>query len=153
MSQYLKIGQLAKQSKISVEALRFYESEKLLVPSSRTGSGYRLYHSNDVKKLQFILRAKQVGFSLQEIKQLLSLRAHKDAHTCEEVKNYTGTKIAEIEDKIRELLEIKQALEGLYNACCGGGESAEHCTILSSLDNIYAQNQKAEDKATGVKNG
>ena len=131
----LRIGELAKRACITVESLRFYESEQLLVPERRSNAGYRLYSSTDEKKLSFILHAKKVGFSLQEIKTLLSLRAAKNSHTCEEVKSYTGTKVDEIDHKINDLQKMKQALENLYSACCGGSESAENCTILNSLDN------------------
>jgi len=132
--QLLKIGQLAKRSKVSVESLRFYESEQLLTPEGRSAGGYRLYSSTDEQKLSFILHAKKIGFSLQEIKNLLSLRADKNNRTCEEVKNYTGAKVDEIDKKIHDLQKMKCALENLYSACCGGNESAENCTILNSLD-------------------
>jgi len=134
MNRSLKIGQLAKQNNISVETLRYYEFEGLLAPQQRSLNGYRLYNDDDKNRLNFILHAKKVGFSLQEIKRLLSLRADKDHHTCEEVKNYTGSKITEIESKIDDLLRMKSALSNLYHACCGGTESAANCTILSSLD-------------------
>ena len=134
MKQFLKIGELAKLSDTSVETLRFYQSKSLLKPAERSISGYRLYSQQDVQKLYFILHAKKVGFSLAEIKQLLTLRTDKDQHTCEEVKNYTGIKIKEIEDKIHDLQKMSLALSGLHEACCGGKESAEQCTILSTLD-------------------
>jgi len=130
----LKIGELAKRSSVSVESLRFYESEQLLSPQGRSNAGYRLYSSIDEQKLSFILHAKKVGFSLHEIKTLLSLRADKNSHTCEEVKSYTGAKVDEIDKKINDLQKMKHALENLYTACCGGNESAENCTILNSLD-------------------
>jgi len=133
-SSLIKIGSLAKRSQISVETLRFYESEGLLLPKERSSSGYRLYNASDEQKLHFILHAKKIGFSLQEIKQLLSLRTHKDSHTCEDVKSYTGGKIQEIESKIHDLQKMKLALNNLYHACCGGDESAKNCTILNSLD-------------------
>jgi len=135
MDQLIKIGLLAKRCQVSVETLRFYESQGLLTAKSRTGSGYRLYGKDDEQKLHFILHAKKVGFSLQEIKQLLSLRAHKDSHTCEEIKARTGDKIEEIKSKIRDLQKMQLALSDLYHACCGGEESARNCTILNSLDN------------------
>ncbi len=134
MSQYFKIGELAKKADISVETLRYYQSKSLLAPTERSLSGYRLYTKTDEQKLLFILHAKKVGFSLKEIRQLLTLRTDKNSHTCEEVKNYTGTKINEIEDKIRDLQKMQQALVNLHDACCGGNESAEQCTILSTLD-------------------
>ncbi len=68
----LKIGEIAKRSNVSVESLRFYESEQLLSPEGRSNAGYRLYSSADEQKLSFILHAKKIGFSLREIKSLLS---------------------------------------------------------------------------------
>ena len=134
MTKLLKIGEVAKQADITVETLRFYQTEKLLTPNQTKESGYRLYSPQDQQKLNFILHSKKVGFSLSEIKQLLSLRTDKDQHTCEEVKRYTGDKISEIESKIRDLQKMRQALSSLHNACCGGLESAKQCTILNSLD-------------------
>ncbi len=130
----VKIGELAKRTNISVEALRYYEKEQLLRPKSRSQSGYRLYSKEDVTRLNFVLHAKKVGFSLREIKELLALRLNKDQHTCEEVKTYTGIKIKEVEQKINDLKSMHNALNNLYQACCGGNESATQCTILTSLD-------------------
>lgn len=135
MASLIKIGELAKRAEISVEALRYYETAQLISPKQRSSSGYRLYSMEDEQRLHFILHAKKVGFSLEEIKQLLSLRAHRDNHTCEDVKSYTGAKMQEIESKIRDLQKMQRALSNLYHACCGGEESAENCTILNSLDN------------------
>lgn len=147
MNKLLKIGELAKRAQISVETIRFYQAEELLIPQQRSASGYRLYSSEDEQKLQFILHAKKVGFSLQEIKQLLSLRTDKNNHTCEEVKHYTGVKIAEIESKIHDLQTMKQALSNLHDACCGGDESAINCTILNSLDdpNLFLPTRSRSD--------
>jgi len=133
MTKLLKIGELAKRSHVSVETLRFYEAQGLLSPKTRSDSGYRYYSEQDQQRLQFILHAKKVGFALQEIKRLLSLKTDSSHHTCEEVKNYTGVKIREVEAKIHDLQTMKQALDSLHQACCGGKESADHCTILNSL--------------------
>ncbi len=130
----VKIGELAKRTQISVETLRYYEKEKLLQPQLRTEAGYRLYSLDDEHRLNFVLHAKKVGFSLAEIKELLALRLNKDEHTCEEVKNYTGQKIAEVETKISDLQTMHDALSSLYKACCGGPEKATNCAILSSLE-------------------
>ena len=142
MSALIKIGELAKRTQISVEALRFYETAELLSPSQRSNSGYRLYSPEDEQRLHFILHAKKIGFSLEEIKQLLSLRTHKDSHTCEDVKSYTGDKMAEIESKILDLQKMQRALSNLYHACCGGKESAENCTILNSLEDPHLFSSK-----------
>ncbi len=133
-TQQLKIGELAKRSGLTVEALRFYEQQGLIQPLGRTASGYRLYSPSDVQRVNFILHAKKVGFTLAEIKTLLALRLHKDKHSCDEVKQYTAEKIADIEARLRDLNSIHQALTHLHDACCGGPESAAHCTILSSLE-------------------
>lgn len=150
MNNLLKIGQLAKNCNLSVEAIRYYESEQLLSPKQRSPGGYRLYDSSEVHRLNFILHAKKVGFSLQEIKNLLSLRTNKDSHTCEEVKDYTGSKINEIEQKINDLQKMKSALDSLYHACCGGNESAINCTILNSLDNPEFFSQSKIQQANSV---
>ena len=130
----LKIGDLAKETGISVEAIRFYENKGLLAASERSASGYRLYSAEDLNKLRFIQRAKKVGFRLEEIRELLELRLHPDDHTCDEVKHYTRQKIGELENKIMELEHIKVSLQRLHTACCGGDESAKNCSILQLLD-------------------
>lgn len=133
-TKLLKIGELAKRSGLTVEALRYYEEQQLLAPAGRSESGYRLYSEDDVQRVQFILHAKKVGFTLAEIKDLLALKLKKDDHTCEEVKNYTANKIAEVEQRLRDLQSIHLALTRLHDACCGGAEKATHCSILSSLE-------------------
>lgn len=130
----LKIGELASQTGMTVDAIRFYENKGLIASAHRSEGGYRLFDDAELEKLQFIQRAKKVGFTLDEIKDLLELRLHPDDHTCEEVKHHTHTKIVEIEHKIAELDRIKQSLQRLHSACCGGPESAEHCSILQLLD-------------------
>jgi MerR family Zn(II)-responsive transcriptional regulator of zntA len=130
----IKIGELAKRTDISVETLRYYEKEHLIKPQLRTESGYRLYSLDDENRLNFVLHAKKVGFSLSEIKKLLNLRLNKDSYTCEEVKIYTGQKITEVESKIADLQKMHDALSSLYKACSGGQEKATNCAILSTLD-------------------
>ena len=135
MSEKLyKIGELAQKTHISVETLRFYESKGLLKAHSRSASGYRLYSEQDEQRLYFILHAKKVGFSLAEIEQLLGVQVNKDQYTCEDVKQFTQEKIDQIEAKIADLSKIKLALSQLNKACCGGGESAMHCSILHTLE-------------------
>ncbi|EDY86173.1 Zn(II)-responsive transcriptional regulator [gamma proteobacterium HTCC5015] len=128
-----KIGHVAKALGVSVDTLRFYEREGLLVPSLRSEAGYRLYSAQDVQRGHFIMHAKAVGFSLAEIAQLLDLEVTRDAQTCHDVKQVVDDKIQEIESKILDLRKMKQSLKGLSDACCGGEESAIHCTILDTL--------------------
>ncbi len=133
-SKTFKIGELAKKAGVSVESIRFYESEGLLAAKTRTGAGYRLYSETELQQLYFIVHAKRIGFSLKEINRLLGLQVDKESHTCEDVKGYTGSKIAEIDAKIADLMKMRSALSNLYDACCGGSESAENCTILQALE-------------------
>ncbi len=134
-TENLKIGQLAERAGVSVETIRFYESKGLISPAGRSANGYRLYNELDGARLRFILNAKSVGFTLKEITDLLALRVHADHHTCEDVKQLTHTKMHEIAEKIAQLTAIHNSLQGLHNACCGGPESAENCSILEYLDN------------------
>lgn len=131
-----KIGQLASVTGLTVDTIRFYESKGLITPATRSASGYRLYSQVDITTLQFIQRAKRVGFTLDEIHELLALKLHPDDHTCEEVKKYTADKMLEVNEKIAELVRIRNSLQALHNVCCGGNESAAHCSILQMLDTV-----------------
>lgn len=130
----LKIGELAKRSCVSQDTLRFYEKRGLLQPSSRSPAGYRLYDSHDVKRVGFIMSAKGVGFTLNEIRDLLALEVTKDEKSCEDVKRIVDEKLVTVEKRINEMGRIKTSLEALGKACCGGDEPATHCTILETLN-------------------
>ncbi|CAI8297969.1 MAG: HTH-type transcriptional regulator ZntR [Porticoccaceae bacterium UBA1117] len=129
----LKIGELAKHAGISRDALRFYEKHGLIAPNTRTESGYRLYSKSDVVRISFILSAKEVGFTLNEIHQLLELEVTKDVKSCQDVKQFVDNKIQVVNQRLNEMKKIKQSLKTLSNACCGGNEPATHCTILGAL--------------------
>lgn len=129
-----RIGELAKLCKIKTDTLRFYDKQGLFAPSSRTESGYRLYTKKDADRLRFILRAKAIGFTLVEISELLSIELDKSNKACADVKCLVDLKLADINDKIEQLNYFKRALQQLSNACCGGQESAEHCSILEALE-------------------
>jgi MerR family transcriptional regulator, Zn(II)-responsive regulator of zntA len=129
-----RIGELAKACDINNDTLRFYEKNDLLSPSSRSESGYRLYTEKDKKTLQFILRAKNVGFTLAEIRELLSIEINKADSACSDVKELVDTKLSDVERKLAELTRFQTSLKCLSDACCGGEESAEHCTILEALE-------------------
>ncbi len=130
----MRIGELSKHTGFQVETLRYYEKEGLLTPISRTASGYRLYDKASLKQLRFIKQAKSVGFSLNEIAELLTLRVEKDQHSCGDVKSIAEQKIAEIDNKINELTRMRAALHKITDACCGGLEPATSCTILNALE-------------------
>ncbi len=133
-----KIGELAKKLSVSTDTLRYYEKHKLIDATSRGVNGYRLYNNDVLKVMQFIIRAKAVGFSLNEIHELLSIKVDKAKHSCADVKSFTEQKLAQVETKIAELECFKHSLQLLVNACCGGEEQATNCSILSALENVDA---------------
>ena len=85
-------------------------------------------------RLEFIIRAKSVGFSLADIGELLDLDTNKAKVTCQEVKAVADTKLEQVEQKIVELTRFRDNLRELSNICCGGPRSAEHCAILETLE-------------------
>lgn len=128
----LTIGGVAKRANVGVETIRFYEREGLISEPPRRASGYRVYPESTVDRLRFIKRAKDLGFSLREIKELLELRIAPGA-TCEQIKGRAKSKIGDIEEKMRTLKRMKQALDRLTEACSGNG-SVSDCPILEALD-------------------
>jgi MerR family Zn(II)-responsive transcriptional regulator of zntA len=130
---YLRIGDLSKRTETNNETLRFYESKGLLEEPRRSDAGYRLYTEAAVARVNFIVRAKRMGFSLKEVSELLSLRVDREDSTCGEVKIMAEQKLADIDRKLEELTRMKAALQQITQACCGGEESAVHCTILNAL--------------------
>jgi len=131
----MKIGKLSSSVAIDIQTIRYYETQGLLEEPNRLENGYRDYSSETIAQLNFIKKAKLVGFTLKEIKELLAIQVTKDEHTCKEVKNFTQVKLDEISQKIEELMEIKAALQKIHKSCCGGNETAIHCSILSALEN------------------
>lgn len=129
-----RIGELAKLNQMKADTLRFYEKQGLLTPSLRSESGYRIYTQKDAQRLRFIIRAKSVGFTLAEISELLSIELDKSNNACADVKSIVDVKLADVNEKIEELNYFKNSLQRLSNACCGGPESAEHCSILEALE-------------------
>ncbi|GBD98799.1 mercuric resistance operon regulatory protein [bacterium BMS3Abin07] len=136
----LTIGKLAKQSEVNIETIRYYERRGLIPKPPRRESGYRQYPRDTVTRIQFIKRAKELGFSLREILELLSLRVDP-ATTCGDVKKRAEIKIADIEEKIRTLQGMKKALMNLTVECKGRGPVSE-CPILEALD---TKGERAED--------
>lgn len=132
----MKIGEFARKLGVSTDTLRYYEKHGLLTHSSRSQSGYRIYTDTDIKQMSFILRAKNVGFSLSEIKELLQIKIHKDQHSCHEVKEMTLQKRDLVAQRIEELTRFYDSLSLLAKKCCGGEEPAENCSILTTLEDI-----------------
>ncbi|MFC0120320.1 Zn(2+)-responsive transcriptional regulator [Pseudoalteromonas xiamenensis] len=132
----MKIGELAKRLNISTDTLRYYENNGLISVSVRTDSGYRDYTEAQEQQLRFVLRAKAVGFSLSEIKELLKIRIDKQQYQCDEVKTITLAKLTLVQERIRELQCFERSLTVLAERCCGGAEPAEHCSILTTLEEL-----------------
>lgn len=143
MATNMRIGELSRQCGFQVETLRYYEKQGLLKPVSRSASGYREYDAESLKQLQFIQQAKSVGFSLNEIAELLALRVDRDQHSCGDVKSIAEQKLLQIESKINELERMREALQQITEACCGGPEPATSCTILNALDSAETGSAKA----------
>jgi MerR family mercuric resistance operon transcriptional regulator len=132
MEQALKIGQLAQRAAVNLQTIRYYEREGLLPEPPRLSSGYRLYTDSTVRRVRFIKRAQEIGFSLAEIRELLSLRADGQRER-NEVRAIAQAKIADIEDKMRTLKAMKTVLNRLTERCSGCGPASE-CPILESID-------------------
>jgi Hg(II)-responsive transcriptional regulator len=133
----LTIGRLAKQAGLGIETVRFYERLGLIEAPPRTNSNYRVFPVEEVARLRFIKRAKSLGFTLSEIKELLFIR--QDPHaTKADIKNRTLVKLEDVNKKISDLTRIKKALEHLASSCDGHG-SLEECPILEALDSDDAE--------------
>ena len=125
-------GLLAKKANVRKETIRYYERRGLIPEPPRSESGYRQYSQDTVLRIKFIKRAQELGFSLKEIGELLSLRVDKNT-TCGDFKNIAELKISEVEAKIRALNEIKKALTKLVALCSGEGPTSE-CPVVEALD-------------------
>ena len=125
------IGYIARELGIRVDAIRFYERQGLIEPPPRTPGGYRIYGSESVGRLQFIQQAKGLGFTLNEIKELLALDSSPDS-SCADIRKRALEKLAAIDRKIEELKKIRKALTALAGSCPGMGPLSQ-CTILDSL--------------------
>jgi len=133
MSEAMTIGVLASQVGLTAETLRYYERLGLIAPSQRTASNYRLYGEEAAQRLHFIRRAQVLGFSLQEIGQLLSLHSQPESDMAE-VKALAEAKIQDIQTKIDDLARMQKGLAVLTESCPGHGPT-ENCPILGALLN------------------
>ena len=130
MSKPLTIGVLARDSGVNLETIRFYERSGLLPAPQRSPSGYRHYQEQDVRRLRFIRRGRELGFSLEEIRSLLELAAHPES-PCESADQMVREHLDAIETRIRDLQNMRAELSKL--AGCHSSH-AEHCRLLEALD-------------------
>jgi MerR family copper efflux transcriptional regulator len=123
------IGALAKRASVGIDTVRYYERAGLLAPRSRLPSGYRRYTDLELARLRFIRRAQALGFTLKEVRELLSLSAQRDVGR---VKRSAQTKLTDVGRRIAELEKVRSALSKLIAACPGHGRAAD-CPILQAL--------------------
>ena len=129
-------GEVARRTGVNIETVRYYEQRGLIPRPSRSASGYRTYTEDYVERIRFIKRAQELGFTLQEIVELLSLRVDPDTDRGE-VKQRAEAKITDIEGKIRDLERMKHALTSLVATCSGCGPINE-CPILEGMQSAEA---------------
>lgn len=127
----MKIGALAKQANVNIDTVRYYERQGLLPAPQRLMSGYRQYETGDVARLRFVRRAKALGFTLIEIRDLLTLSSHREDDMAG-MKAAAIEKLADVEDKLTELTRIRDGLKALVASCPGHG-TLEQCPILNAL--------------------
>ncbi|GIV15176.1 MAG: heavy metal-responsive transcriptional regulator [Armatimonadota bacterium] len=138
----LTIGKLAKRAGVGVETIRFYERLGLLESSERRDSGYRLYSEEGLRRLRFIRRAKELGFTLKEIKELLDLRTSAlSEEQCEEVRTLAERKIADIRERIVTLQRMEAVLLRLVDSCCRR-EPTQECPILEAIQETPEQREE-----------
>ena len=126
-------GEVAEKAEVNPETLRYYERENLIPKPPRSDGGFRLYDESYVDRLRFIRRAKDLGFTLAEIRELLDLRVD-DGATCRDVRVQAEEKIGEVEAKIEDLRRIRDALTTLADACREQDGPTSECPILDVLE-------------------
>ncbi|APF36218.1 Cu(I)-responsive transcriptional regulator [Chelatococcus sambhunathii] len=126
----MNIGEAAAASGVSAKMIRYYEQIGLVAGVARTEAGYRVYSTSDVHRLRFIRRARDLGFSVKEISELLALWADRDRASAD-VKRIATTHIADLEEKMRQIREMVNTLRHLADHC--HGDDRPHCPILDNL--------------------
>ncbi len=127
----MKIGELAQRADVGIDTVRYYERQGLLPPPRRQASGYRCYSLEDVERLRFIRRAKGLGFTLVEIRELLVLSDHRGSDMAG-LNATARAKLADVEAKLVELERMRSGLRTLVASCPGQG-ALEQCPILDAL--------------------
>lgn len=150
----MTIGALAKRAGVGVETVRFYERRGLVRRPARPRSGYRSYPEEAVRRIRFIRNAQALGFTLQEVKDLLALRVTAGM-SCAAVRARASAKVADVNRRVADLEAIRRALEKLIAVCPGRGALSD-CTILEALDSADVglpesrpRRRKPREKGTG----
>jgi len=145
MKPEVTIGKLAKEVGVNIQTVRYYERRRLLSPTARKPSGYRLYGDDALKRLRFIRNAQSLGFTLKEIAELLDLRVSLRTR-CGDVQKKAQAKLAQAESKVRDLQALARGLRGLIKAC-QAGQPTDRCPILQTLEE-ERRSHNANRKAT-----
>ncbi|MGN7725115.1 MerR family transcriptional regulator [Luteimonas sp. 22616] len=127
----MNIGQLARQAGVPIDTVRYYERQHLIPEPARSASGYRQYAHDDVTRLNFIRRAKTLGFTLEEIGELMAISS-TSSNDMNEMKQKASRKLQVVEERLAELARMRDALRGLVDACPGHGPLAT-CPIMAAL--------------------
>lgn len=125
-------GELARRCEINFETVRYYEAQGLIPKPARTAANYRVYDEDAVRRVRFVKRAQELGFTLKEIRELLALRASPRAR-CADVCARAEVKLADIDAKLRSLRAMRRALAKLMEECQRGAPTSE-CPILDSFE-------------------
>lgn len=128
----MNIGDASKASRVSAKMIRYYEQIELIPPARRNASGYRVYSDNDIHRLHFIRRARDLGFSVAEIGDLLDLWHDSERHSAD-VKRLAQAHINDLRQKIDGLQQMANTLQTLMD-CCAGDDRPD-CPILAKLEN------------------
>ncbi|UGB04173.1 Zn(2+)-responsive transcriptional regulator [Leclercia sp. G3L] len=129
-----RIGEIAKLADVTPDTIRYYEKQQMMEHEVRTEGGFRLYTDKDLHRLKFIRHARQLGFTLESIRELLSIRIDPEHHTCQESKSIVQARLSEVEARIEELQTMRLSLQWLNDACCGTAHSSVYCSILETLE-------------------
>ncbi|AEV73430.1 MULTISPECIES: heavy metal-responsive transcriptional regulator [Mycolicibacterium] len=133
----MRTSEVATQAQVNTQTLRYYERRGLLPEPERTRSGYRAYTADAVRVVRFIKRAQQLGFTLDDIEDLLHL-AHGGSASCEETRAMARTRITDLQRRIDELVGMRDALARLIDTC-GQPRAERNCPILLDIETAAAQ--------------
>jgi MerR family copper efflux transcriptional regulator len=137
MNQVMNIGEAAKASGVSAKMIRHYESVGLFPEAARTDAGYRQYSDKEVSTLRFIRHSRDLGFSIEQIRELLGLWQNRKRPS-RQVKALAQAHILELEEKLMELQAMKATLQHLVH-CCHGDDRPD-CPIIETLESVAASN-------------
>jgi len=134
-NEYLKIGELSKITGIPISTLRFYEEIELLLPSYKTQANYRIYKESDARLAIFIKKARYLGFSLEEIKEIIKERKSGKS-ACAKVKLFAQKKIIELQEKMKGLKSLEDALKGYITECKATNDAQDSsiCKLVEKVD-------------------